>query len=216
MTPRSAAALRLAARIALVVAVAFAAHRMMVWAEAQSDLHPGEGEVTLYLVLGLVYLSYAVLIAIPYVPGIEIGLTILMMQGPDAVLPVYLSTLFGLMLAFCAGYLLPPGWLRGILSDLGLARATAFLDRMMTLTPAERIEALRAALPGRLGRMTFGWRYLLLALVLNVPGNGLLGGGGGIMLVVGLSGLFRPWITLLTIALAVAPVPLMVWTWGNA
>jgi hypothetical protein len=148
------------------------------------------------------------------VPGIEIGLAILMMQGAAAAPSVYLATVAGLMLGYAAGYRIPPRWLGGIFADVGLARASAFVERLEQLTPTERLAALRDCLPERLGWLALGWRYLLLALLLNLPGNGLLGGGGGIMLVAGLSGLFRPALTLLTIALAVAPVPLLVWSLG--
>ncbi|NNL35816.1 MAG: hypothetical protein HKP35_08360 [Silicimonas sp.] len=51
-------------------------------------------------------------------------------------------------------------------------------------------------------------RYLALAIAINVPGNSLVGGGGGLAFVAGASGLFSFPAFLLTIMLAVAPVPL--------
>lgn len=53
-------------------------------------------------------------------------------------------------------------------------------------------------------------RYLALAVALNLPGNTLLGGGGGIALMAGLSGLYPMPAYLTTVAIAVAPVPLLV------
>jgi hypothetical protein len=53
-------------------------------------------------------------------------------------------------------------------------------------------------------------RYVALALAVNVPGNSVIGGGGGIMLMAGLSGIFAPLPTLLAIAVAVSPVPLVI------
>ena len=47
-----------------------------------------------------------------------------------------------------------------------------------------------------------------------MPGSGLIGGGGGICLLAGLTGVFAPRATFLTLALAVAPVPLLVWMTG--
>jgi hypothetical protein len=44
---------------------------------------------------------------------------------------------------------------------------------------------------------------------LNVPGNGLVGGGGGIAFMVGMSGLFSLNGYILTLLIAVAPVPLL-------
>jgi hypothetical protein len=49
----------------------------------------------------------------------------------------------------------------------------------------------------------------MLALAFNLPGNTLLGGGGGIALAAGMSGLYRPVAYLATVVLAVAPVPLL-------
>jgi hypothetical protein len=47
-------------------------------------------------------------------------------------------------------------------------------------------------------------------VALNLPGNTLLGGGGGIALMAGLSGLYPMPAYLTTVAIAVAPVPLLV------
>jgi hypothetical protein len=52
------------------------------------------------------------------------------------------------------------------------------------------------------------YRYVALALAVNTPGNSVIGGGGGIMMIAGLSGLFTPAATFLTVAVAVSPVPL--------
>ena len=53
-------------------------------------------------------------------------------------------------------------------------------------------------------------RYLAIAIALNTPGNALIGGGGGIALLAGASGLFSFWGFLLVLAVAVLPVPLLV------
>ena len=63
--------------------------------------------------------------------------------------------------------------------------------------------------------MSGAGRYPLLAALINVPGNAVVGGGGGIALTAGFSRLFRPGWTALTVALAVAPVPLIVWLTGT-
>ena len=49
----------------------------------------------------------------------------------------------------------------------------------------------------------------MLGLALNLPGNTLVGGGGGIAMVAGLSGLVSPLGFLVTVAVAVAPIPLL-------
>jgi hypothetical protein len=53
-------------------------------------------------------------------------------------------------------------------------------------------------------------RYLALAFALNLPGNSLIGGGGGIALSAGMSGLYPMPAYLASVAVAVAPVPLLI------
>ncbi len=202
-------------RLSAIAAVAYGAMSLLHWVEVASDAMPGPGGRVVYLVvLGGALLSYAVLLALPYVPGVEIGIMILAMQGPVAALPVYLATLAGLALAFVMGRVMPARWIAATLGDLGLTRAAGLVVRTAEMDPEEKLAQIRARLPERLGRALIGWRYILLAVALNAPGNWVLGGGGGIMLVAGLSGLFRTGTTLTTIALAVAPVPLAVWFFG--
>jgi hypothetical protein len=59
------------------------------------------------------------------------------------------------------------------------------------------------------------FRYLALAVAFNIPGNYLVGGGGGIALMAGVSRLYSVPGFLFTIALSVAPVPLAVLFFGT-
>ena len=63
---------------------------------------------------------------------------------------------------------------------------------------------------GRLAALLFDHRYLTLAVCLNVPGNSVLGGGGGIALLCGLSRQFSWRSFLLILAIATSPVPILV------
>jgi hypothetical protein len=54
-----------------------------------------------------------------------------------------------------------------------------------------------------------------LAIVLNLPGNIVIGGGGGIALMAGASRLYSVPGFLVTIVLAVAPVPLAILVFGK-
>ena len=51
-------------------------------------------------------------------------------------------------------------------------------------------------------------RYLTMIVLLNLPGNSLVGGGGGLALAAGMSGFFRFPMFFATLLVAVAPVPL--------
>ena len=50
---------------------------------------------------------------------------------------------------------------------------------------------------------------LVLGILFNLPGNSVLGGGGGIALICGMSRLFKWQWFLLTVILVTAPVPLL-------
>ncbi|HEX9857905.1 MAG TPA: hypothetical protein VGA75_06070, partial [Paracoccaceae bacterium] len=117
----------------------------------------------------------------------------------------------GLMLAFTAGARLPYGMLQKTLADLHLSRACQWLERVHPLNGEARLALLRDRLPGRLAGLSDRYRYVVLALLVNLPGNTVLGGGGGIMLMAGFSRLFAPAGVLLTCVVAVAPVPLLMW-----
>ena len=202
-------------RLALAVAIAYGIHLFLNWSmDLARTLPPGPGLAMETALVALALLAYAALIAIPFVPGIEIGLSLIVMRGADIAVPVYLATVLGLSLAYLAGRLLPYPWLRRVLADLHMRRACALLDRLEPLSDQRRLVLLRRELPRRLGALAVNYRYLLLAGLVNLPGNVLIGGGGGICLVAGLTRLFRPRATLITIALAVLPFPLVVWIWG--
>ncbi|HXV11709.1 MAG TPA: hypothetical protein VD839_12995, partial [Burkholderiales bacterium] len=53
-------------------------------------------------------------------------------------------------------------------------------------------------------------RYLLLALLLNLPGNVLIGGGGGIAMMAGMSRLYSFPSYLALISVAILPGPVLV------
>jgi len=164
------------------------------------------------LVVGLVV--YALLMAIPFVPGVEVGISLLMMQGARIAPFVFLATFTGLSIAYLVGRHIPLSILRGSFADLAQKRACALIDRLEPLDQEARLAMMRAGLPRWLQVPLIRFRYLSVALALNIPGNALIGGGGGIALVAGLSGLFKTRWILLTFALAVAPVPILVMIYG--
>src|SRR6056297_4181313 len=118
-------------RLALIAGLAAVLHRVFVWAEGwimQSEYGwamPG--------LLVAVLLIYALLIAIPFVPGVEIGLSVLAAGGPATAPLVWLATTAGLTLAYVAGCLVPLGWLRRMLTDLQLVRAAHLVARFEAL-----------------------------------------------------------------------------------
>ena len=167
------------------------------------------------LLIGLL-LAYAILLAIPFMPGIEVGVSLLLLRGAEIAPFVYVSTVLGLTFAYVVGRSIPYEWLKGFFADLRMIRVCELLERLQPLSRTERLAILTARLPGWLRPIAGRARYLLLALLLNMPGNMVLGGGGGLAFTAGFSQLFRPLPVLLTIALAVLPVPLGVWLYGTS
>ncbi|KGM89994.1 hypothetical protein rosmuc_00592 [Roseovarius mucosus DSM 17069] len=204
--------LRTVVRLAALAVLAFALHLLFAWAEGYILENEQGWTMPGFLVVAL--LIYAVLIAIPFVPGIEIGLMVLAAGGGDIAPFVWLATASGLTMAYMVGCKVPYRWLHRILLDLHLTRACRMLEEFETLSPPERAGFIAAQLPGRYLDWIVHYRYLHLAVLINVPGNSIIGGGGGIAFVSGLSGVFRAPLAVLTLFAATAPVPLTIWLFG--
>lgn len=213
LVPRLA---RIALRVAVIAAMALAASKLISVSMDLSERLPEAGQGPMQMAVLLTALAvYALLIATPFVPGIEIGLALLLLRGASIAPAVYLATLVGLLLAYAIGRLVPEKTLVRTFRDLRLHRAADLMGRSAGLTPEARQEVLQDRLPKWLRAPLTRYRYLTLALLLNLPGNAALGGGGGLMLAAGLSRLFGPRQTIATLALAVLPVPLTIWWFGT-
>lgn len=155
---------------------------------------------------------YALALAVPFVPGMEIGLLMMLVFGAPGMVAAYLATLAGLSLSFLVGRCVPASIGRAWLARLGhrsdAQSADAALRQMVGAGSAG------APAPGRAGLLAWllAYRHVLLAMSLNFPGNSVIGGGGGIALLCGISGQFRWPGFALTVALATLPVPLLVLT----
>jgi uncharacterized membrane protein YdjX (TVP38/TMEM64 family) len=102
----------------------------------------------------LISLLYACCLAIPFMRGVELGLLITFVFGLQGVVAAYTATLVGLTTAFPVGRL-------------------AFNNAFRTVS-SEKMKRLLEALKTR--------PHLLIALMLNLPGNWVLGGAGGVSL----------------------------------
>jgi len=193
----------------------FVLHAVLNWAMdfvSQMNAMSGAAPMVGLLVVSLVI--YALLIATPFMPGIEGGIALLMIKGASIAPFVYLATVSGLMLAYLIGRFIPLVWLRKVFRDLRLRKACAYIDRIETTPAAERQAAQRALLPNWLAKLTIDYRYVTIGLLLNVPGTFAIGGGGGILMAAGLTRLFNGWVIFATLLIATLPVPLVVWVMG--
>ena len=170
--------------------------------------HP-HNELWLHRTIITATVIYIILMAVPFMPAVEIGFGMLMIFGGKIAFLVYVSTVVALTIAYGLGRLLPAELAAKIFGLVGLARAQGFVRRLAPLSGQERMMFLEHESPARLVPHVVRHRFVVLAVVLNIPGNVVLGGGGGIALLAGMTGLFPFPVYLLTVALAVAPVPLI-------
>lgn len=206
---------RLLAFVATFIALIISANSISNWilSELSSFLTPST-EPALHRLIILSAALYIVLMAIPFLPGVEIGLGLMVILGPKIIPLVYGCTLVSLSLSFVLGRLLPPRYASHVLSRLNLRRAAEFTNTLNGLRQEDRLPFLLANCPTKLLPLVLRYRFLALALLLNLPGNAAIGGGGGIGFTAGFSRIFPFPLYLLTIALAVAPVPLLLWLQG--
>lgn len=209
-------ALRMVRRLVLVGAVALlATYLLTVSMDLAERLPDSQSSPMRTLVLVSALAVYALLIATPFVPGIEIGLALLLLHGAAIAPAVYGATLAGLVLAYLLGRYMTEGALPRLLFDLRLHRAGRYVHRITQMSLPAREKELEKRMPRWLAIPFVRHRYVSLALLLNLPGNVVIGGGGGLMIMAGLSRIYRPVRTLATIAIAVLPVPLMIWWFGT-
>ncbi len=197
--------LRAAVLVVILVLATWGAHAIRDALDLQ--IRPdNEQQVHRSIMLGAV--AYVVLLAFPFVPGAEIGLAMLAAFGPAIAPLIYVCTVASMTLAYTVGRFLPIEVLERLLSVLRMRRAAALVARAAPLSQEERLEMLLEGQSKRALRFLVRYRYIALALAVNTPGNSVIGGGGGIMIIAGLSGIFSPLSTVLTVAFAVSPVPL--------
>lgn len=172
-------------------------------AEANNYFNYLQSSLGFYGILGLAA-CYALLLAVPFVAGVEIGLLIMAVLGIPGVAIAYGATIVGLSLAFFIGRRMPNTLLAKGLRSLGFAGETVDLDALTAQYSSER--SWISSLCSRLIEN----RYLTLAALLNCPGNAILGGGGGLAMLSGMSQKMSAGKFFLVIAIATTPVPILV------
>ena len=166
----------------------------------------------LLVALFVVFILFA---AMPFVPGAEIGLGLLVALGAAGAATVYAGMILALMLAFVAGRFVPPRWLAALFASLGLHRARDLVAAPREMSMDARARFIAENAPARWVPYLLRHRHLALAVLLNTPGNVVLGGGGGIAFAAGASRLFSTRGFVVTILVAVAPVPIAFLLFGS-
>ena len=155
-------------------------------------------------------LIYILLLSLPFVPGVELGILLMCVFGKEGIVFVYAATVAGLSLAFFFGRLIPRSWIDAFLGRLQNSRScSARSDELEKM--ADCISSDRKHIPPWLKSLVLKYRYVTIAILVNLPGNYILGGGGGISIACGASRRISWRGFLLTIVLAVSPVPIFVY-----
>jgi len=171
------------------------------------ELRP-QNEPTIHNMVMVALCVFVLAAAIPFVPGAEIGFALLVLFGGQAAFVVYAGMVSALVLSFVVAKCVPVGRLARVLRWLQLERLATLVLEMDTQASDERSARVAQYLPAPIARVALSNRYLMLALLINLPGNSVLGGGGGLAFMASLSGLYRFWPYVLTVACAVSPIPL--------
>lgn len=172
------------------------------------DVRPGN-EPVMHRFISLALILFVLASAMPFVPGAEIGFALLLVFGAQAAPVVYLAMVLALTTAYAVARLVPLGSLAGGLLWLGLSRTAGLVVDIASVPRTERLEHVLGRFDWSPGEILLRNRHLALALAINTPGNSLVGGGGGLAFAAGASGLFSAPAFILTVAIAVAPVPLL-------
>lgn len=168
-----------------------------------------EHERLMITVLWFAIVVYVLWMALPFVPGIELGLALMVLLGTRGVVLVYVCTLLSLSLSFTIGRLIPLNSFARFLGWLHLHKARDLVLQLEPLSSEEKLDFLLKSAPSRIIPFLVKHRYLMIAIALNLPGNALIGGGGGIGLISGMSRLYPFPKYILLVSLAITPLPLL-------
>lgn len=202
--------IRLAVKIALFLGILVFLNYSVGWFAdlVAFQMWPEHADTAAFLLLVSIF-SYILLLAIPFLPGIEVGLLLMALLGTRGIVLVYLCTILALSLSFLFGRLLPARYLARALEWFHLFRARNLVIAMEPLSPEERLRFLLQRAPSRIVPFLLRRRYFVIGTLFNLPGNALIGGGGGIGLVAGMSRLFPFPKFLLLISVAIMPGPIL-------
>jgi hypothetical protein len=157
-----------------------------------------------YGALAIGGLIYILLLSLPFVPGVELGILLMCAFGKEGIVFVYFATVVGLSIAFLMGRMVSKKWLESLLKKLGFSQTS---DNQSDEIGSMLDNFLRHK--KWLRTLWLNYHYLVIGVLFNMPGIYLIGGGGGISLVCGISQRISFKWFLLTVVLAVSPVPLL-------
>ncbi len=148
-----------------------------------------------FLMMAVVYM---VLLSIPFFPGVELGILLMCLGGKNGILVIYLFTILGLILSFWIGRSLPERYVKSLLT-----KRKSNPNKLNVDDPVQKM------LGAKLMTLVKKYPYFLIGILLNLPGNFIIGGGGGVAMLSGLNQQITSRYFVFTTALAVLPLPLL-------
>lgn len=203
-------------KLTLILAIALLLSAGGSWMASQVNLQimPHRGPM-LDAMLLLAVIVYILLMAIPFMPAIEVGLGLMLLLGSTGAVLAYVCTLIALTISFIVGRIVPPRMVSRLFHWLRLFKACELIAELEPLSHQERLKLLHAKVPSKLTPFALRHRYLAIAIAVNVPGNALIGGGGGIGFVAGMSMIVKYRTYIAVLALAISPLPMSFFLFAN-
>lgn len=182
------------AYLLILLGLVWASLQLQAWLHSRLQYHPAH-----WFLLAFGSCIYLLGMCLPFVPGIELGLMLMMLFGLPGIVVVYSATQIALNLAYHLGGRFGQGLEQRIQNGIHspkTPRIIRFLMQSMRRSPA-----------------------LVFLLLLNLPGNAMIGGAGGISALYGILRVLPPGRFFIVALLATLPVPLTLllglW-WGPA
>ncbi len=155
-----------------------------------------------------VFIVYFITSGLPFVPSSEIGFGLLIIFGGEMAPMIVLVSSAGLITSFLVGKYVPKRRLAKLLEWFGLEKAPNFLIQLQGMSPQEKLDHMMQGVSKSFARSLMTYRYLGIMALLNIPGNAVIGGGGGIAFMAGVTGLFSTKGFAISAILGVLPYPL--------
>ncbi len=202
-------------RLLLLLLIILAINTGGAWLVHQVDfqIFPRHEPVLHILVLSFIAF-YILLMTLPFMPGIEVGVALMLLLGSKGAVLVYLSTLLALSISFAIGRVVSCQVICSVLNWLHFHKSCALIEQIEPMDPQQRLTFMYQRAPRKIVPFFLKHRYLAIAALLNLPGNALIGGGGGIGLIIGMSKIIPFHRYLFLLAVAISPIPLIFYLQG--
>ena len=147
---------------------------------------------------------FALLTALPFVPGLQMALLIIILFGEQSLIWVYIATLVGLSLAFFIGRCLPERWILHIYNPKVRHITYKIPGSQTTQAYLTRLAEWFKWIPFEIKRV------IAIVVLLNLPGNTMYGDGGGISILCGMDRRFPFPQFFIAICIGASPLPILV------